>query len=77
MGNVNVANIPTVTLSSNAFTVSNNVTVNTSYCVNITFVLTNNGVTKKYVTNKSLFSKTNQYILDNNMNLTSKYLFNI
>jgi len=46
--------------------------INTSYCVNINFILVNNGIISTHTTNKSLFSKINKYIFDNSMNLIIK-----
>ena len=47
------------------------ITVATSQCVNIVFILISDGKFKKCVTNKSLFSKLNYYIIDSDMNLSS------
>ena len=52
---------------------SSDICIITSYCVNIKFILVNtNNNFKKYITNRSLFSTINNYIIDNNMNLSSK-----
>ena len=45
--------------------------VSASYSVNILFMLIYNNLLKKYLTNRSLFSKMNYYFIDNNMLITS------
>lgn len=46
-----------------------NLRINTNYCVNIIINISYNNIYKSYVTNKSLFSKINYFIIDSNLEL--------
>jgi len=64
--NFEFANNCIITLD-NIHIISDYLRINTNFCVNIIINIDYNNIYKSYITNKSLFSKLNYFIIDSNM----------